>query len=152
MALLKLDVPVIAQTSSDTCWHASALMVWYYSQNQTGRQGPMNTLADSWVKNKPITDWPGLARVVGLKDVSTVKKQYTSDDLFNLLTAHGPLWSAGNWFGVGHIIVLTGVDGETIYFNDPDGGKKKTALVSWFNTKLFNPWPDCLQCKDPDRY
>jgi hypothetical protein len=68
------------------------------------------------------------------------------------LADHGPLWCAGCWYGPGHVIVLTGVDGESIHLNDPDGGKKKTGLISWFNTKLYNNWDDCLMYKDPDAY
>jgi hypothetical protein len=151
VAYVKLDVPVVAQTSSDTCWHASALMVWYYSQKMTGRQGPMNTLRDDFVANRPINDWPALAKVVGLTEVGS-STAYTSDALGQLLTARGPIWAAGKWYGVGHAIVITGVDGETVFLNDPDQGVKKFGLLSWFNTMRFSTWPDSLLAKDPTRY
>jgi len=77
---------------------------------------------------------------------------YTSDDIKSLLVTHGPLWAAGNWYGVGHAIVITGIDGETVHLNDPDGGVKKTGLVNWFNTMRFRTWPDALLAKDPARY
>jgi ABC-type bacteriocin/lantibiotic exporter with double-glycine peptidase domain len=151
MAYYRLDVPLVAQTSSDTCWHASALMVWYYSQKISGRQGPMNTLQADYAANRPINDWPALAKVVGLIEVGRATP-YNSADIKDLLVNNGPLWAAGNWYGVGHVVVVTGVDGETVYLNDPDGGVKKTGLLSWFNTKRFSSWPDSLLAKDPNRY
>jgi hypothetical protein len=151
MAYLKLEVPLVAQPSSDTCWHASAEMIWYYWQGKTGRQGPMNTLAKRYSANEPITEWGALGRIVGLMPVPR-QQQYNSLILRTLLASHGPLWCAGNWYGFGHVVVLTGVDGDTVHINDPDGGVKKTGRMSWFNTSLFNAWDDCLQAKDPNRY
>jgi hypothetical protein len=117
----RLEVPTVAQTSSDTCWHSAALMVWYYSQKMTGKSGPMNTLREDFEANRPINDWPSLAKLVGLAEIGK-DQEYTSDELMNLLVKHGPLWAAGNWYGVGHCIVITGVDGGSVYLNDPDGG------------------------------
>src|SRR5262245_42871717 len=110
MAYLLLDVPLEKQTSSNTCWHAAALMIWYYWQKVTGKQGPMNTFADAWAQNKTITDWTGLAKKVGLKEV-TRSASYTGDILKQMLTDHGPIWCAGTWYGPGHVVVLTGIDG-----------------------------------------
>ena len=56
------------------------------------------------------------------------------------------------WFGVGHIIVLTGVGKDRVYFNDPDQGVKKEGTVKWFNEKLSSQLPGCLMVKDPGRY
>jgi hypothetical protein len=126
-------------------------MVWYYSQGQTGKSGPMNTLRADFAANRAINDWPALAKTVGLIEVGR-DQTYTSDDIKNLLSKHGPLWAAGNWYGVGHCIVVTGVDGDTVELNDPDGGVKKKELLSWFNTKRFRTWPDAVLAKDPSRY
>ena len=151
MALYRLEVPVVAQPSSDTCWHAAAEMLWLYSQGLTGKLGPMNTLRAKYEANQPINTWAALAMQVGLMDVGH-DKDYTSDDIMNLLKTHGPLWVAGEWYGVGHIIVVTGVDGETILLNDPDRGVKKTGLLTWFNTKRYRKWPAAVLAKDPGRY
>jgi hypothetical protein len=48
--------------------------------------------------------------------------------------------------------VLTGVDGGTVFFNDPDQGVKKSGTIAWFNEKLSNSLPGCLMYKDPQRY
>ena len=151
MAYYRLTVPTVAQTSSDTCWHSAALMIWYYSLNVTGKSGPMNTLKKEFEANRSISDWPALAKTVGLAEVGQ-DREYSSVEVKNMLMKHGPLWAAGQWYGVGHCIVVTGVDDETIYLNDPDGGVKKTELLTWFNTKRYRTWPDSLLAKDPNRY
>jgi hypothetical protein len=53
---------------------------------------------------------------------------------------------------VGHIIVLTGIEKDMVYFNDPDQGVKKTNTVKWFNEKLASQLPGCLMVKDQAAY
>lgn len=153
MATLKLDVPTIAQELAYCCWHTSAMMIWQYWQGQTGKQGPMNTLAPTYTRNHGVSpqEFITLAKTVGLQALP-VKSLHASDDLYSYLKDHGPIWCAGHWFGPGHIIVLTGVDAGTIYFNDPGGGVKKTGMVDWFNKKLSSSLEGCLMYKDPSRY
>ncbi len=149
-----LDVPTVAQTSSNTCWHASASMLWLYSQSVTGRQGPMNTLAGKWSANQPVmmSDFIGLATKVGLKAVRPRPAAYDSRNLEQLLRRYGPIWCAGFWYGPGHIIVLTGVNGDKVNLNDPGNGMKKSGTVSWFNTKIANNLDGCMMYKDPYAY
>jgi ABC-type bacteriocin/lantibiotic exporter with double-glycine peptidase domain len=148
------QVPPVAQTSSNTCWHAAAQMIWYYWQGQTGRQGPMNTLAGNYQNNWAITptQFVQLAGNAGLKKISPNAKSYTPALLEELLMKYGPLWCAGYWFGPGHIIVLTGVFGDRISFNDPDLGIKKSGSVSWFDGKVAKSVDGCLMYKDPLAY
>lgn len=152
--MTKLIVPVVAQPSQNTCWYASSLMVWYYWQGITHRQGPMNTLGKHYSKDLPIkaVDFVELASKVGMKKVSNRYPNYTAPILRGLLKRYGPIWAAGMWYGVGHIIVLTGVSDETIYFNDPAGGFRKTASILWFNSKLAKNVDGCLMYKDPGAY
>lgn len=152
--MYKLSVPLEAQSKSDTCWHASAFMIWRYWQSVTHRQGPMNTLANKWEHNKPIqpTEFIALAEKVGLIRIPTVTKQHSASELEVLLRKYGPIWCAGYWYGPGHIIVLTGVDGDTLFFNDPDGGVTKTGSVKWFNEKIASDVVGCMMAKDQDRY
>lgn len=153
MAKIKLDVPLLAQEKSMCCWHTSANMIWLYWQRQSGRHGPMYTVAPTYESNTGIG--PGafivLARAVGLSELPT-QNTFASDDLFRYLRDKGPLWCAGFWYGLGHIVVLTGVDGGMVYINDPDGGVKKSGTLAWFNAKLSNEVPGCLMYKDPNRY
>lgn len=149
-----LNVSTVAQTSSDTCWHAAATMLWNFSQQTSGRQGPMHTLGEQFTKNKVIfpAEWVTLAERVGLAKVPDISGELTEERLSDLLTRFGPLWCAGRWFGVGHAIVLTGVGRDVVFFNDPDRGVKKTNMIRWFNEKLFKEIDGCLMYKDPTKY
>jgi ABC-type bacteriocin/lantibiotic exporter with double-glycine peptidase domain len=150
-----LSVPLVAQSKTMSCWHASAEMIWLYWQRKTGRQGPMFTLVTEWSANSGInvsaTDFVRLARAVGLKPVPR-QHMYTSADLIGMLRKYGPLWCAGEWYGAGHVVVLTGVDGKMVHINDPDKGMQKIQEVSWFNQKLFNSVDGALMFKDPNAY
>ena len=49
----------------------------------------------------------------------------------------GPIWCAGRWDGVPHIVVLTGVDDKSVYINDPNPSRRqRVETLSWFNSKL----------------
>jgi len=149
-----LNVPVVAQPSSDTCWHASSEMIWLYWQGQTGRQGPMNTISDNYVNNRGVnpTQFVTLAEKVGLKKVGKFDNFLSAAAIEEMLSKYGPLWCAGGWYGPKHIIVLTGISGDTIYVNDPDGGRKKIQNVAWFNLKLDKHVDGCLMHKNPAAY
>ncbi|MEP7277768.1 MAG: papain-like cysteine protease family protein [Bacteroidota bacterium] len=82
----------------------------------------------------------------------SLKENDTSRNIENMLVRYGPLWCAGFWFGHGHIIVLTGIKGEEVYFNDPDGGVQKKGSVAWFNAKLAGELDGCLMYKDSHAY
>jgi hypothetical protein len=152
---LKLDVPLVAQEKAYCCWHTASYMIWLYSQGKTGRMGPMNTARVAYARSDTSGISPPefitLAKKVGLKPLPC-KTQYTSKDLLGYLESHGPLWCAGYWFGCGHVIVLAGVDRGNVYFNDPDGGVKKSGTISWFNDKLASSLLGCLMYKNPESY
>jgi len=146
--MYKITVPLFAQKKSDTCWHASSLMIWSYWQGQTGIAGPMNTLAPQWSGNQPLypTDFINLANKVGLKALPQ-KPQHTAVELEELLKQHGPIWCAGYWYGPGHIIVLTGIDDQIVMLNDPDGGRPKMGDLDWFNDKLASNLAGAMMVK-----
>jgi hypothetical protein len=155
MPKIKLDVPTLAQEKSMCCWHTSAMMIWRYWQQQTGRQGPMNTVAPVYVSNTGLSvsaqSFITLAGKTGLLRLPS-QNTYSNEDLFKLLRDKGPLWCAGIWYGFGHVIVLTGVDSGDVFLNDPDGGIKKKGTLAWFNEKLLNGLAGCMMCKDPAAY
>jgi hypothetical protein len=158
--VLLIDVPRVAQAKSMSCWHASAYMLWKYSQMKTGRQGPMNTLLETYRDNTGVTppDFIRLAKKVGLMAVDGKGDggTYTAESLESLLRSSGPVWCAGYWYGPGHVMVLTGIVsvalGATVYFNDPDRGVQKTGTLSWFNEKVASAYSDCLMVKNPAAY
>jgi hypothetical protein len=147
MSSIQLDVPLDAQEKANCCWHTSAYMIWLYWQQHGKGEGPMNTIANSYAMADTTGIGPALfitlAQKAGLSALP-VKNQHSQDDLYGYLRDRGPVWCAGFWFGVGHIIVLTGVGPDTVYFNDPDQGVKKTGSIKWFNEKLSSQLPGCL--------
>ena len=153
MATYKMDVPLSAQAKANSCWNASAQMIWWYWQNKTGRQGPMWSLQKTWEDDTGIRveQFIQLAQRVGMKPVLH-QQSYNSGDLIWILKRFGPLWCAGMWYGLGHIVVLTGVKDDAVYINDPDRGIPKSHTVSWFNQKLSNHINGCLMYKDPAAY
>jgi ABC-type bacteriocin/lantibiotic exporter with double-glycine peptidase domain len=155
MAKTKLNVPILAQEKSMCCWHTSAMMIWQYWQQQTGRQGPMNTVAPVYSANTGLSvsaaAFITLASKTGLMRLPS-QNTYSSGDLFALLKGNGPLWCAGMWYGFGHVIVLTGIDGGQVFLNDPDGAQRKTETLAWFNQKLLNGLDGCVMAKDPAAY
>ena len=131
---IQLTVPLVLQQASNECWYASACMVAYFR-----RPGPRLGLPGKWTANRGITvpDFVQLAQAEGLKPILAPAAQLTAQQLEVLLRNDGPLWCAGLWDGVGHVVVLTGVDGQTTYINDPNPAKgKRVETVAWFNAKL----------------
>jgi len=155
MAKIKQNVPVLAQEKSMCCWHTSAMMIWQYWQQQSGRQGPMNTVAPVYKDNTGLSvsvpAFITLAKTTGLMRLPS-QNTYSNMDLFRLLRNNGPLWCAGVWYGFGHVIVLTGIDGGQVFLNDPDGAQRKTGTLAWFNEKLLNGLDGCIMAKDPSAY
>jgi len=155
MALVKLDVPILAQEKPMCCWHTSAMMIWQYWQKQSGRIGPMNTMTPTYVEDKGLSvsaqSFITLGNTTGL-DCLPAKNAYSADEVFALLRDKGPLWCAGTWYGFGHVIVITGISGGTIYINDPDRAQRKENTMSWFNEKLLKGFTGCVMAKNPKAY
>lgn len=153
--MYKISVPLEKQQKRDTCWHASALMIWRYFQIKNGRKGPIHTLGDNWNNNRAIlpNEFIRLATNVGLVEVPHANnRNHTAESLEDLLRTHGPIWCAGFWYGVAHIVVLTGVDDNMVMLNDPDGGKARMGQLSWFNRQLASHYRGCMMIKDPTQY
>jgi len=128
-----LNVPMIFQEKSMTCWHASARMLWGFKYKQS-----INPLGELFKINSGITpsQFIELAKKLGLESVPEINKCYSWETLADLLRRHGPLWAAGYWYGTPHIIVITGVEptGE-VYVNDPGFGSRIHDLL-FFENKI----------------
>jgi hypothetical protein len=83
-----------------------------------------------------------LAKAVGLRTLPRVNMSYDWTFLDDLLRRYGPIWAAGMWNGVPHIIVITGVDSNgTLYVNDPAFGTPQLRDLGWFNSKIAKDVP-----------
>ncbi|MCK5813288.1 MAG: C39 family peptidase [Cocleimonas sp.] len=150
-----LNVPLEAQQKKYTCWHASALMIWRYSQGRTGRAGPMHSLGEKWKNNKAIypSEFIRLAKNVGLLPLAnTTNVSLPESTLEGFLKDHGPIWCAGYWYGKPHIVVLTGVANNMVFINDPNKGVAKLGSLLWFNNKLASQYAGCMMVKNSARY
>ncbi len=124
------------------CWYAAACMVAYYR-----RPGPRLGLPAKWQANRGIgpTDFVALAKAEGLSVVPIPPGPLKEVQLGMFLRNYGPIWCAGQWDGVKHIVVLTGVDGDKVFINDPNPAKgARQETVSWFNTKLDRKVAGCM--------
>ena len=115
MPMIKLDVPVEAQEMDNCCWHTSAYMIWLYWQQNGKGAGPMNTVASAYA----VADTKGLfpkefvvlAQKVGMFKLWPNAQHQRGRAVHDAGSPRtGPIWSAGYWFGGGHVIVVTGVD------------------------------------------
>lgn len=132
---VRLNVPLVLQQRSMECWYASACMVAYFR-----KPGPRRGLPDKWAANSGIqlSEIVNLAKSEGLKSILTPVGTLTSGQLETMLRNFGPLWCAGKWDGFGHCIVLTGVNGNTLYINDPSPAKgARQETLAWFNQRLY---------------
>jgi hypothetical protein len=139
---LLLDVPLVGQVQAMDCWYAAACMVAYYQE-----AGPRLGLPRAWVADRGVasTAFARLAAVEGLIPVPLPSGAHaaTNYDIFGWLVNHGPLWAAGDWYGFGHVIVITGIEGDTVHINDPDDqqggddGRRATETITWFNDHLW---------------
>jgi hypothetical protein len=140
---LRLKVPVVWQDKSMSCWYASACMVAYYFE-----AGPRLGLPKQYAANTGINPNLGeiitLAKAEHLEAVLASNRNWTEVGLERTLRDFGPIWAAGFWYGSGHAVVVTGVDGNKVFLNDPDGGVEKEGTLGWFNQKLGKMWPDCM--------
>lgn len=109
--------------------------------------GPRLGLPEKWKSNNGIglADFVALAKTEGLTAIKSPSGDLTEQQLTTFLRNCGPLWCAGQWDGVGHIVVLTGADGGNVYINDPNPAKKRRVeTLAWFNQKLDKHVAGCL--------
>ena len=128
-----LNVPLIRQEKTMSCWHASARMIWAFKYKQC-----INPMHSTYQANTGInpSQFVALAKTLGLESVPQINMSYSWRAVAELLRQHGPLWVAGYWYGAPHIIVVTGVEPDgKLYVNDPGGGLK-VHDIAFFNEKI----------------
>jgi ABC-type bacteriocin/lantibiotic exporter with double-glycine peptidase domain len=132
---MKLNVPYMHQTGAADCWHAAVRMIFGY------KRGVSMHALDSVYKagtglSPSCAAIADLAKQTGMMPVPAIPVSYTGPLLENLLVRYGPLWLPLQGKG-GHIMVITGVERENIYLNDPGGGTpaeyQKKRDFDWFN-------------------
>lgn len=128
-----LNVPMIRQEKSMSCWHASARMIWAFKYKQC-----INPLGSVFAANSGVSpaQFIQLAKGLGLESVPEINMSYAWQAVAQLLRRHGPLWVAGYWYGTPHIIVVTGIDPDgKLYVNDPGLGRRVHDIL-FLNEKI----------------
>jgi Papain-like cysteine protease AvrRpt2 len=127
------DVPLIVQEKPMACWHASARMLFAYKHQCAD---PMDR---EYMIDKGITaaQFVTLAKEAGLRTIPKVNQSYGWAFVEELLKAYGPIWAAGDWNGVPHIVVITGVDSAgKLSVNDPAYPVPQFRDMGWFNKHI----------------
>ena len=131
---MRLDVMHIMQERQMNCWHASARMLYGYK-----RAACINPLPQEYEDNQGLTaaQFIDLARDLGLETLPQVNQTFSWRFIDDNLGAYGPIWAAGQWNGVNHIVVISGVDENgTLYVNDPAFGTPVVRDMAWFNARI----------------
>jgi len=142
---------VMRPHGSMACWYASACMVSYYY-----RPGPRLGLPTRWRGDCGLSlqAIDSLARIEGLKAVPKPVRGLTPENVIILLKTYGPIWAAGHFVDgypqAGHAIVLCGVRGPFVLYNDPAEPQAKQRGWRWINGNLLR-LPNALLAKDTTR-
>ena len=148
----RMDVPLVPQARNNSCWYAAACMVAYYRE-----AGPRLGLPQVWQDDTGVTtaQKSALARAEGLSLFPLPRtKRFTNGNLYAGLKQAGPLWCDGDWDGgSAHAIVMTGIDGDTLYFNDPwpvnRGVRDRRMSLGDFNRYLYWADDNCILYQPP---
>lgn len=151
MTVILTGVPLWDQTKdregnkSNRCWYWSAVMVANYFEAGP-RQGIPSKLPGNTAIHVP--EFITLAQNEHLVPVPC-KTMWTCGAISHVLSASGPIWSAGHWpdSNSGHVVVVTGAGQGTVYYNDPWGGIAKTGTIEWFNKKLSKSIKGCMMVR-----
>ena len=131
---MKLDVMHIMQEKQNNCWHASARMLYGYRKAACINPLPQEFTNDQGLQPEQFI---ALARDLGLDTLPHVNQSFSWRFIDDNLQSYGPIWAAGQWNGVNHIVVITGVDENgTLYVNDPAFGAPVVHDMAWFNAKI----------------
>jgi len=131
---MRLDVPLIRQEKNMSCWHASARMLYAYRKNSSINPLPPAFQANTGLSPAAFVD---LAKNIGLEMIPAVNTSIDWTFLEDILKKFGPIWAAGYWYELPHVVVITGVDPDgTLYVNDPGWPIPRVHNMLWFNEKV----------------
>jgi len=115
------DVPLVAQTSSMSCWAASIGMIlgWRDSASYSDEMIARNPGGTSYMTSYQQGLDPNDKKILRANGFEVEPPMcYTVRGIMDLLRAYGPLWVA-TWAPGPHIRVVRGMTGSTVHVNDP---------------------------------
>ncbi|WP_143271620.1 papain-like cysteine protease family protein [Bradyrhizobium mercantei] len=127
----------------NACWYASACMVSYYFH-----PGPRLGLPTLWRADLGLNvrELGWLAWSEGLLRLVEPHEGFTPYFIAETLRIRGPIWAAISLPSVDHhAVVLTGVEGHTLYYNDPsEPARLQRDFFDFRFNVLFVKNPDWL--------
>lgn len=118
---MKYDVPLIPQMTNMSCWAASIAMILGWKKKMSipdeiiARNPGGRSYMTSYAKGLDPND----TRILRANGFQVEPPQcYTVQAINTLMTTKGPLWVA-TWAPGPHIRVVTGLQGNILYINDP---------------------------------
>ena len=132
---MKYNVPLIPQTHINSCWAASIAMILGWKKQMSTSDdiiarnaGGRNYMTSSITGLDPNDKY--ILRANGFKALAP--QCYTSGGINALLSSSGPLWVA-TWAPGPHIRVVTGLQGNTVFINDPSPVNMGSRYTQSFN-------------------
>ena len=137
MKSLELNVPLIAQDKTMSCWHASYRMLHAYKYKSS--VNPLNEVYSSNSGAYP-SDFRQLAKEFGVKIIHGIPATLSYEYFFEFFTKNQPVMMIWYWkSGGGHAVVAHGGDGENLLIRDPSpigtGSRAKISLQT-INSRL----------------
>ncbi len=137
----ELNVPHIHQDEPTNCWYAAACMLAFY--RSPGPRLGLPQVSHGNVSALGPSKFAELAMSEGLQAVSNAGRVWTLAEIESALRKYGPLWCAGKWQKINHVIVITGVGTYTknrlhsvLKINDPAYPAPREGAIDWFNNNL----------------
>jgi ABC-type bacteriocin/lantibiotic exporter with double-glycine peptidase domain len=133
---MKLKVPYFKQEKNTTCGVACLRMVLASYGKDVSESKLEETCETGWLGNTCGELVKGVEKF-GFKaeEVDNVTLKYLSSQLekrYPLIALIDPAILYGGIEGFGHFVVITGIEGDNIYYHDPDLGKDLARDVSDF--------------------
>lgn len=135
------------QKTANTCWACGTRMLLQHG----GKPVPTYQTLDPNNLGMDPTDQGVKTKLnqLGIEDVNYGKTDDLTREKMNEFLEGGPLMASGRFTNYeAHVIVVTGMEGDTVHYNDPDNGGKKTMSLTDFKAQL-NPI-DTLRAIMPD--
>ena len=144
------SVKLIPQVGPDSCWLACYQMIEAWYNSLPAIKTPKHLLTGKQYQaignTRNITIQPTEAAVstmLGSLKLTEVGRKTGKAEVADLLRTYGPLWYGGLLTGYdgrttgGHVVVITGIDQQDIYLNDPSpinqGARTRLPVADFFN-------------------
>lgn len=158
------NVPLVKQVGDMSCGIACVEMLYLYKARQSDPKAKIPKAVKGQLSeaSKVYQGVPNsIQGVIDFGKAFELRRTYIDSSKFifsdgmkrQLEKAGGPIWYAGMNMGLnkatqgGHVVVITGIDGDKLYFNDPwkdNVGKDRQLTIGDFFAKLnlpATPWP-----------